>query len=262
MVLVKGGEHTMSASYVAKLSSFRIAKTEVTFEEYDRFCEATGRDKPSDEGWGRGKRPVINVNWYDAVEYCNWLSVEDGFIPCYTIDKSREDSNDTGSVDDIKWTVTCDFRKNGYRLPTEAEWEYAASGGIEGKGRIYAGTSNKDSLYLYGNYCDKNCEYSRKDESTDDGYRYTTKVGSYRPNELGLYDMSGNVWEWCWDWYSSDYPRESIENPTGVKGGAFRVLRGGSWNFYAEDLEVSNRNGLNPDGRVRSVGFRLARTLP
>jgi len=261
MVLVQGGEYRMSDSYVAKLAPFWIAKTEVTFDKYDRFCEAIGRSKPDDEGWGRGKLPVMNVNWYDAVEYCNWLSVQEGFDSCYTIDKNRENPNNTNSFGDMKWTVRCDFNKNGYRLPTEAEWEYAASGGVESKGYTYAGTSDKDSLYLYGNYCDKNCEYDWKDESVDDGYDYTGPVGSYLPNELGLYDMSGNVWEWCWDWYGR-YPIESIENPRGAKGGTFRVLRGGSWGSNAEYPGVSVRRRNNPDIRYRGYGFRLARTLP
>jgi len=245
----------MSDSYVAKLAPFWIAKTEVTFDKYDRFCEATGRDKPDDSGWGRGKRPVMNVNWYDAVEYCNWLSVEAGFDPCYAIDKNREDPNNINPSDDMKWTVRCDFNKNGYRLPTEAEWEYAATGGVESKGHIYAGTSDMDSLHLYGNYE----PFSGDDK---DGYKYTSPVRSYRPNELGLYDMGGNVWEWCWDWHSIFSPTEPIENPVGAKGGTYRGLRGGSWNFNAEYLEVSDRNRLYPDSRSRVSGFRLARTLP
>ena len=255
MVLVQGGEYRMSDSYVAKLAPFWIAKTEVTFDKYDRFCEATGRDKPDDSGWGRGKRPVMNVNWYDAVEYCNWLSVEAGFDPCYAIDKNREDPNNINPSDDMKWTVRCDFNKNGYRLPTEAEWEYAATGGVESKGHIYAGTSDMDSLHLYGNYE----PFSGDDK---DGYKYTSPVRSYRPNELGLYDMGGNVWEWCWDWHSIFSPTEPIENPVGAKGGTYRGLRGGSWNFNAEYLEVSDRNRLYPDSRSRVSGFRLARTLP
>jgi len=259
MVLVEGGEFMMGCTkgdlschgdetpHKVRVSTFLIHNKEVTFEEYDRFCKATGREQPDDEGWGRDRLPVINVNWYDAIAYCNWLSMEEGLKPCYTIEKSR--------------ILLCDFRKNGYRLPTEAEWEYAARGGVRNKEDIYIGTSDKESFHLYGNSCDRNCNNTWADNLVDDGHQYTSPVGSYQPNELGLYDMSGNVWEWCWDWYG-DYPRKSIENPVGVKRGTLRVLRGGSWLNYGKHLKVSFRFRYDPNSANRNRGFRLARTLP
>jgi formylglycine-generating enzyme required for sulfatase activity len=118
----EGNDETV---HEVKLSAFHLGRYAVTFDEFDAFCEATGREKPSDSGWGRGRRPVINVNWYDAVEYCNWLSELWGLKPAYAVDKSRKDPNNKSTIDNQKWLVTFDPKADGFRLPTEAEWEYA-----------------------------------------------------------------------------------------------------------------------------------------
>jgi len=277
MVFVEGGEFLMGCTDeqggdcdddekpVRKVfvNDFYMGKYEVTFEQYDAFCEATGRDKANDDE-GRGTRPVINVSWYDAIEYCNWLSEQEGLEPCYRIDKENKDPNNKSSLDDMKWTVECDFTKNGYRLPTEAEWEYAARGGRASEGHKGAGVSRVEELFLYGNYCDENCTWSWRDSLRNDGYQYTAPVGSFRPNELGLYDMSGNVWEWCWDWYGNPYISEKgvsiYRDAVGSIYGANRVLRGGSWNFNAAYLRVADRSSYWPFNRDNYVGFRLTRT--
>ncbi|MFN4081982.1 MAG: formylglycine-generating enzyme family protein, partial [Saprospiraceae bacterium] len=129
MISVQGGKFTMGSSeddmeqplHEVKLSDFRIAKTPTTWWQFGIFCLQTGFKVPGDEGWGRGKRPVINVSWYDAVEYCNWLSEQHGLTPYYAIDKRRKDPNNKNSSDDLKWIVTPKAGGNGYRLPTEAE---------------------------------------------------------------------------------------------------------------------------------------------
>lgn len=127
-----------------------------------------------------------------------------------------------------------------FRLPTEAEWEYAARGGKKSNGYKYAGSNNIGSVACY----------------TDNSGSKTHSVKGKSPNELGLYDMAGNVWEWCSDWYGN-YSRGSQTNPQGSSSGSIRVLRGGSWRGYARSCRVSYRNGNDPGGRSRNGGFRL-----
>ncbi|MBN2531910.1 MAG: SUMF1/EgtB/PvdO family nonheme iron enzyme [Spirochaetales bacterium] len=240
MVRVKAGKFIMGGNdakaagnekpphTVVLTRDFYISSCEVTFDEYDLFCEQADYDKPADMGWGRGKRPVINVSWYDAVEYCNWLSKRDGFDPCYAF---------------VEGDVICDFSKNGYRLPTEAEWEYAARGGSNGKGYAYAGRKTPDSVAWYGsNSGDK-----------------THPVSEKKPNELDLYDMSGNVWEWCWDWYS-EYSVQEKTDPTGPDSGERRIHRGGCWYTSGYYARVCARSMGKPDQWWQTTGFRMART--
>lgn len=220
------------------VSTFWMANTELTFEEYDAFCDATKRDKPDDRGWGRGKRPVINVSWKDAVAYCNWRSAQENRMPCYTISGS---------------TTTCNWRANGYRLPTEAEWEYAARGG--GKAVIFGnGRNTIDPKEI--NF-DSRVEY-KKNYSVVGEYRgKTVPAGSLNsPNPLGLHDMSGNVHEWCWDWLQT-YPFTSQIDPKGYDNGSYSVLRGGSWKSPPLRCRVSYRDRNTPGYRHFGVGFRL-----
>ena len=160
---------------------FYIGKYAVTFDEYDLFCVDTSRSKPDDRGWGRGLHPVIHVDFNNAAAYCNWLSEKEGLVACY----SGKGKN-----------MLCDFSANGYRLPTEAEWEYAAAGGQESKNTIYAGSNNPDLVAWF----DENAEGC------------THPVGGKQPNELNLYDMSGNLYEWCWDWYDRNFYQVSPGN--------------------------------------------------
>jgi formylglycine-generating enzyme len=212
------------------VSSFAISKYDLTFGEYDAYCAATGAAKPNDQGWGRGPRPVINVSWYDAVAYCNWRSQQDGKRPAYTISGTN---------------VSCDFSANGYRLPTEAEWEYAAKGGPAASSlalnAVYAGSADLDAMAWYGGNSGKT----------------THPVGQKVPNSLGLYDMSGNVYEWCWDWDGS-YSAGSQSDPTGASSGDHRVIRGGSQSEdYAGYLRSARRNSNYPNNWAPYMGFRL-----
>ncbi len=216
------------------IDNFYMGIYEVTFAEYDLFCESTGRPKPDDNGWGRSNRPVINVSWLDAVEYCNWLSEQHGYQPAYTINLK------TGFAD---LNSTRGGTTNGYRLPTEAEWEYAARGGIMlNKSHIYAGGTDMNTLGWY----DRNS----KDQ--------THPVGQLRPNNAGTFDMSGNVWEWCYDWYS-DYSAQSQRNPIGPEYGSYRVIRGGAWIQQDYDCRVSTRQYRAPSVTEIYLGFRLVR---
>lgn len=120
-------------------------------------------------------------------------------------------------------------------------------------------TSSASALDEYGNYCDKNCDFSWKAESENDGYDHTAPIGNFRASGLGLHDMSGNVWEWCWDWYG-DYSSGSVEHPRGAVSGTGRVLRGGSWPSFPAYLRVAYRSDDVPSSRNRNLGFRLSRT--
>jgi formylglycine-generating enzyme required for sulfatase activity len=205
-----GYEHEKPVHTVQICSPFAIGRYPVTFDEYDTFAQATGRQLPDDRGWGRGRRPVINVSWVDAVAYADWLT---------------------------KQTGKC------YRLPTEAEWEYAARCG--GKDEKWAGTSSKEKLDDYAWY-DKN------------SYGMSHPVGEKKPNGLGLYDMSGNIWEWCQDWYGN-YSEETVTDPVGPDSGSYRVLRGCSWFGLGRFCRAVYRGWDSPVDRNDSIGFRLAR---
>jgi formylglycine-generating enzyme required for sulfatase activity len=224
MVRIKAGSFMMGSNNgdrdekpvhkVTISKGFYIGKYEVTFKEYDKFCEDTGKSKPSDEGWGRGDSPVINVSWNDAKAYTKWLS------------------NKTGKR---------------YRLPTEAEWEYVAR----------AGTSTK---YSFGDSSNSLESYTWYDANSS---RKTHKVGQKQPNPWGLYDIYGNVSEWCEDWFTDSYnntPRDGSANTNGNQ--KYRVLRGGAWSSNdAYDLRSANRGGLYPQYSYFSLGFRILQEL-
>lgn len=218
-----------------EVSSFRMAKTETTWWQYGLYVAARGGEValPEVPGWGiSGDNPVVNVSWYDAIEYANWLSERQGVARAYPT---------TG--EDVRWDGP---RKPGYRLPTEAEWEYAARGG---KQQEYAGTNNEEELG----------EYAWYDENS--GSR-THVVGEKSANSFGLYDLSGNVYEWCWDWYDRDdyesyKEKGKVVNPLGPIEGSDRVFRGGSWDFSAGYCRSANRSIINPGLRTDDIGFRL-----
>lgn len=237
MVLVQGGPFIMGddssdalesekPSHQVTVNSFYVGKFEVTFDEYDAFCTATGRQEPSDANWGRGQRPVISISWYDALDYCNWLSQREGLTPVY----SGQGNN-----------VVYDSGASGYRLPTEKEWEYASKGGLKSRGYKYSGSDNIHSAAWYiGN----------------SGNR-TRLVGQKRANEWGIYDMSGNAAEWCWESYGS-YAESGTNKNFGTDGD--RVIRGGSWYSFASYVRSSARGGAAASSTSPYIGFRLART--
>lgn len=233
-VLVKGGTFKMgnangysdeSPQHSVTLSDFYIGKYEVTVAEYKTFCAVTGRKMPPNPpaSWyeehaeavkweWKNDYPMVDVTWYDAVAYCKWLSQVTG---------------------------------DSYSLPTEAQWEYAASGGSQSKHFIYSGSNNINEVAWY-------------DETTDEtGPR---AVGQKKPNELGIYDMSGNAWEWCSDFYGK-YTSASQKNPTGPSKGQFNVIRGGSW-YYVEDMaRLTSRDGPKPVFTNYNYGFRVVKSI-
>jgi formylglycine-generating enzyme required for sulfatase activity len=211
------------------VSSFYMSKHEVTQAEY----EAVMGSNPS---YFKGENlPVEQVSWYEAIEYCNKRSLQEGLTPAYK-----------GTGDNI----SCDFEANGYRLPTEAEWEYACRAGtttpFNTGNNITTSQANYDGDYPYNN--NAKGEYREK----------TMAVGSFAPNGWGLYDMHGNVWEWCWDWYGK-YSSGSQTDPTGAASGSLRVGRGGGCSADALFLRSAYRNHISPSYRFSSLGFRLVR---
>ncbi|MCK5521795.1 MAG: SUMF1/EgtB/PvdO family nonheme iron enzyme [Thiomargarita sp.] len=177
-----GGDSDELPVHWVSVNAFAMGRYEVTFAEYDRFADATGRGKPDDEGWGRGNRPVINVSWNDATAYTAWLSTQTG---------------------------------KAYRLPTEAEWEYAARAGTEKK-YWWGNDIGSNQANCSGDYC-------------GDSFEYTALVGSFAANPYGLYDTVGNVWEWTCSEYESSY--NGKEEYCGSGDSWQPVVRGGSWYY-------------------------------
>ncbi|MCK4514503.1 MAG: SUMF1/EgtB/PvdO family nonheme iron enzyme [Spirochaetaceae bacterium] len=234
-VFVEGGTFQIGSTnggdegeplHTVTVTDFYIGKYEVT---QDYYQDVMGTN-PSDNGTGIGENfPVNRVSWYDAINFCNSLSEMEGLEPAYLVDGNN---------------VIWDWNKNGYRLPTEAEWEYAARGGNSGMAYDYSGSNTVGTVAWY----------------LDNSVNTAHPVGGKSANELGIYDMSGNVFEWCWDWYG-DYTSESQQDPQGASSGSRRVFRGGSWRSYASSSLSTNRGDFNPSGRFNGVGFRLARSV-
>ncbi len=228
-VYVEGGSFQMGSDghawekpvHQVTVSPFYMSKYEVTQGEWRDVM------KSSPSGFSGDNLPVEQVSWSDAVKYCNALSVQKGLTPVYTINGT---------------SVTANWSADGYRLPTEAEWEYAARGGKASKGYLYAGSDNTDEVGWY---------------SSNSG-QSTHPVSGKAPNELELYDMSGNVREWCWDWYGA-YSSGSQSDPRGPASGSNRVNRGGSWFNSDGDLRSTYRSSLGPGSSYDDLGFRLVR---
>ena len=245
-VLLSGGTFTMGSpaseleretdevQHEVTVSDFFIATSEVT---QSRYTAVMGNNPSSSQG---DLLPVTDVTWYDALQFCNRLSESEGLTPVYTIDGH-----------DVSWDRTAD----GYRLPTEAEWEYAAR----------AGTTTPFSFGDYVNDNDANCynSYGYNNDASGNwinGYvQHTVDINSYPENGWGLYDMHGNAAEWVWDWYGP-YNTETSTDPVGSEAGNYKVVRGGGWNDFPKNIRSAYRSVFPADVGLYSIGIRPVRS--
>ncbi|MBQ7578763.1 MAG: SUMF1/EgtB/PvdO family nonheme iron enzyme [Synergistaceae bacterium] len=251
-VHVKGGSFLMGSpesenwrsddelQHKVNLTDFYIAPREVTQSEYKKLM---GENPSSFTG---DNKPVENVSWLDAVKFCNAKSKSENLTPVYEIDGNK-----------VTWNLSAD----GYRLPTEAEWEFACRAGTVTPFNLEH-SIDADEANFYGHYpyeIEENYFSQSKLTAKPGIYRgETVNVASFTPNKLGLYDMHGNVAEWCWDVYGSYSPNEQ-NNPTGPESGTRRVNRGGGWNDFAKNMRSAYRAAAPQERKLYNVGFRLAR---
>ena len=216
------GEDDELPVHKVSVSRFALGRYEVTFEQYDVYVRATGSESPQDR-WGRGRRPVIDVTWQDAMAFTEWLAV---------------------------------ITASPVRLPTEAEWEYAARAGSDND---FSFGNDDSTLCEYANIADQSTTIGWRNKKCDDGYRTTAPVGSFKPNAFGLYDMSGNVWEWLDDCWLRNYKSAPSDSRPQLTGSCSkRAQRGGSWFYGSDEARSAYRAFGNEFDKSVTVGFRLA----
>ncbi|MBQ6269095.1 MAG: SUMF1/EgtB/PvdO family nonheme iron enzyme [Bacteroidetes bacterium] len=262
MKYVEGGKFKMGADngddtnivissapeHNVKLKSYYIGEIEITQELWHKVMKGNKNKIFIDPGYFTGdKLPITNVSWYEVVVFCNRLSKKFSKEPVYSL-YGNTDVDTWGAVpitnSDTWNNIKMNFFANGFRLPTEAEWEYAAKGGQYTSNFIYSGGNNLDDVSW----------------NQDNSGKRTHVVGQKNYNELWLYDMSGNVWEWCWDW-SAEYKRTWIfsqNNPTGPSVGEKRIIRGGGFDSYLDNIKVTYRYADNANKKHIDAGARIA----
>ncbi len=245
LVFVKGG-NLQVGSKTLTVNNFYIGKYEVTQKEWE---EVMGYNPSQFKG---ENSPVEMVSWYECIEYCNKRSIKEGLQPYYSIDSTRKDSTITNVFDSIRWTVSINVGANGYRLPTAEEWEYAARGGRKSKKYIYSGSDNIDEVAWYWrNSGNKYLKGFWAWSTIVDNKNSTKPVGLKKPNELGIFDMSGNVREWCWD----------MEESKGVDDFQGRIWKGGGWMGAEFCCEPSFHSKIEGSAKGPDQGFRVVRDI-
>lgn len=286
-VFIEGRTVELSRPYA--LSQYEVTQElyQAVMKENPSTCDETSTGYPTAEGEEVALKPVETLSWYEAIVFCNKLSKLYELDPCYYLimDESGESNFEVDTWGDIpssenslSWNIQCDFTKNGYRLPTEAEWEFAARGGNPDAtewGYAYSGAqtsligslkpsettmdSGMDTVGWYRNNLGGTT--SENPPSKDDAGYSTHEVGMKTANSLGIYDMSGNVREFCWDFYNGTISTGSVENPTGPEDGTNHAVRGGDWQKEPGYSVVSYRASMGPTVKYGRTGFRLCRTI-
>ncbi len=256
LVLIPGGAFKSTRSnYTGKnltLPDFYLGKYEVTQKEWTDVMGKNPAKFPGDN------LPVESVSWYDCVDYCNRRSEREGLQPYYIIDEVHKDANNQTAIDDVKWTVMINAGANGYRLPTEAEWEYAATGGQQSQSHVYSGGDDIGQVaWFWQNAGDKPLTGEWRWPTIDANHTQPHAIGGKAPNELGLFDMSGNVREWCWDWYGELSDDGTVAQGSTSESG--RVWKGGGWIGGDFCCAPAFRAGMEANGKGPDQGLRVCR---